>query len=111
LFQTFGIDDSYSPPLTLFAYGRAARASMAPLPSGVTPEGDNLNSGLSPADEPVSGNRSVAGTPVTIAVRQYAAPSGADGHFVVFDVAAANQDAVAFLEALAAGQLPSVPAE
>ena len=108
IFQTYGIDDSYSPPETLFAYALAARADNAPLPDGVEPDTANQNSRLSPEADPVSGNRSVGGMDITLAMRQYEAPAGSDGHFVVFDVAEANGDAVQFLEALAAGEIPSV---
>jgi hypothetical protein len=107
ILQTYGTDDSYAPPTTLFAYALAARAANAPLPNGVTLDDANTNSRLAPGTDPVSGN--LTGD-ITVAMRQYAAASGSDGHFVVFDDATANADAVAFLEALIAGTTPSVPA-
>lgn len=108
IFQTYGIDDSYAPPETLFAYALAARLEMAPLPSGVDPDEANQNSRLVPESDPLTGNRSVGGMGYTLAIRQYEAPSGSDGHFVVFDVEQANSDAVEFLHALADQQLPTV---
>ena len=108
LFETYGIDDSYSPPLTLFAYALAARLENAPLPAGVDPDVDNQHGGLPPDTDPLSGNRTVDGEDYTLALRQYEAPSDSDGHFVVFDVPEANADAVEFLFDLAAGRTPSV---
>jgi hypothetical protein len=108
IFQTYGIDDSYSPPLTLFAYALAAHLENAPLPAGVDPDADNQHGGLPPEAEPLSGNRNIDGADYTLALRQYEAPSDSDGHFVVFDVPEANADAVEFLFDLAARDTPSV---
>jgi hypothetical protein len=43
----------------------------------------------------------------TLGLRQYGAPAGSDGHFVVFDTQAANDDMVLFLTG-AAGATPPV---
>jgi hypothetical protein len=43
-------------------------------------------------------------------VRQYSPESGSDGHFVVHEVTAANDDAIGFLSAMGAGTVPSIPA-
>lgn len=107
--QTFGLGDTYSPPKTMAAYALAAELSLAPHPSGVSPSGDDVIPGRTPADAPVSGNVTVDGTSVTAVVRQYALASDSDGHFVVFDVSVANQDVVNFLSAVASGTSPSVP--
>jgi hypothetical protein len=107
--QTFGLGDTYSPPKTLAAYSYAAGLDLAAHPSGVSPLGDNLLAGKTPASGPLSGNVEVDGVTVTAVVRQYAPPAGRDGHFVFFDVPAANSDVVSFLSAAATGVLPSVP--
>ncbi|HEU5077252.1 MAG TPA: hypothetical protein VFU02_23835 [Polyangiaceae bacterium] len=108
IFQTYGIDDSYSPPLTLFAYALAAGLENAPLPAGVDPDADNQNDRLPPEAEPLSGNRTIQGEGYTLALRQYEPASNSDGHFVAFDVAEANQDVVEFLFALGERETPSV---
>ncbi len=94
LFQTFGMDDTYSPPQTLKVFARAGS-----LPH-INPALSDL--GLTEVDAPVSANVMVDGSGYTLGVRQYQ-PSGSDGHFVVFDVAEANADMVHFFETAAAG--------
>jgi hypothetical protein len=108
ILQTFGLDDSYAPPPTLFAYAIAARADLAPHPGSVSPDAENSDNRMPVEDMAVSGNITVDTSTVTVAMRQYAPPRGSDGHFVVFDVAQANQDAVDFLEALSVGDVPVV---
>jgi hypothetical protein len=108
IFQTYGMDDSYSPPRTMFSYAMAALASLAPHPSGVNPDEANSINGFAEAAAPISGNRAFEGAPVTVAMRQYNAASGSDGHFVVFDVSQANQDMVDFLVEIDAGGVPTV---
>ncbi len=94
LFQTFGMDDTFSPPDTLWIF---ARAGVLPQ---VNPALSDLELPL--VDAPVSGNVTVASTDYTLGVRQYQ-PSGSDGHFVVFDVSEANGDMVHFFETAAVG--------
>jgi hypothetical protein len=108
ILQTFGLDDTYSPPRTLFAYAVAARAALAPHPSGVAPDEANSDPRMPVEDDAVSANITVDTNEVTVAMRQYEPPGSADGHFVVFDVAEANQDVVEFLEALSLGDVPTV---
>ncbi len=110
VFETFGLDDTYSPPDTMKAFVIAAGLDLATPPSGVNPTGDNVL-GLD-AEDVVSGNFTAAQVDFTGAVRQYAPPSGSDGHFVAFDVPEAQTDVVSFLEALATDGTtpPSVPA-
>ncbi|HEY6726432.1 MAG TPA: hypothetical protein VI197_20490, partial [Polyangiaceae bacterium] len=108
IFQTFGIDDRYSPPLTLFAYALAARLENAPLPAGVNPDEDNRHGGLAPAADPLSGNRTVQGEDYTLALRQYEPANDSDGHYVAFDVGVANRDVVEFLFALSEREIPTV---
>jgi predicted esterase len=106
LFQTYGLGDTFSPPVTLETYALAGGLALATADVSVgTP--DPIGN-LAPQPLPLAGNVSVSGNPVTLAVREYAPPSGKDGHFVVFDVASANADAVRFLAMAAAGQVPAV---
>ncbi len=107
VFQTFGLNDTYSPPQTLAAYTFAAGLELAKAPSGVTPTGDD-RLGLTSQDQ-ISGNFTLSESSFTGAVRQYAPPPGRDGHFVVSDVPEARRDVVGFLESLATETLPSVP--
>lgn len=106
VFQTYGIGDSYAPPATLATYALAAGMDEATPDSSVTTP-DAIGS-LKPQPVPLSGNVTVSGTPITLAVREYAPPSGEDGHFVLFDTPAANADAARFLGMAAAGELPQV---
>jgi len=108
IFQTYGIDDSYAPPLTLFADAIAAGLDNAPLPAGVDPDENNQTGQLPPAEDPISGNRTIDGEAYTLAMRQYDPPSDSDGHFVAFDVPQANQDVVNFLFSLAERETPTV---
>jgi len=105
LFQTYGLGDTYAPPVTLQTFAIAAGLDVAQEDSSVTTP-DDL--GATPKPVPLSGNVMVGGSPYTLAVREYAPPSGDDGHFVVFDVQNANDDATRFLGMAAEGNLPQV---
>ncbi len=109
IFQTFGLDDTYAPPLTLASFIYAAELDLAEHPSGVNPTGDNALR-LVPASEPVTQNFTLESDTVTAVCRQYEPEAGADGHFVVHDVPEANHDAISFFESLASGVSPTVPA-
>lgn len=109
IFQTFGLDDTYAPPTTLASFVYASELDLAAHPSGVSPTGNN-DLRLTPQSEPVTDNFSFETGTVTAVCRQYAPPSGSDGHFVVDDVAEANADAIGFLESLGNGVSPIVPA-
>ncbi len=103
-FQTFGLDDSYSPPLTLATFVLAGGFTQVTADaSAKTPyTDDDVMARLKPVAvgyKPASG--------FTLGFRQYGAPKGSDGHFVVFDTAAANADMVLFLTG-AAGATPPV---
>jgi hypothetical protein len=105
LFQTYGLGDSYAPPVTLRQYALGAELDQAPPdPSAARP--DDL--GMEPEAVAVQGNLPVGLLRYTLVVRQYGPPAGKDGHFVVLDVPSANQDVVRFLAEAAAGQVPSV---
>lgn len=109
IFQTFGLDDTYAPPATLASFTYAAELALAAHPSGVAPTGNN-DLRLVPREEPVTENFSFEEGAVTAVCRQYAPPSGSDGHFVVDDVPEANADAIGFLQSLGSGVSPVVPA-
>lgn len=85
VFATYGLGDSYSPPVTLATSVQAGNFAQ------VEPELEDIDLALVPA--PHSGT--IAGT-VTLGVRQYEPAEGEDGHFVVFDVPVANADMVRF---------------
>jgi len=102
VFQTFGIEDSYSPPETLETFTLAAGLTQ------VTPDAsaDPAYVGSLPKKiEPV-GLQASAGS-FTLGMRQYGAPANSDGHFVVFDNSTANADMVLFLTT-AAGREPPI---
>jgi hypothetical protein len=87
-------------------FALAAALDIAAADPGVaTPD---VFPGFPEVPVPVSGNYADAGATVTLAMRQYAPAAGADGHFVVFDVASANRDVVRFLSMHAAGEVPQV---
>lgn len=103
LFQTFGLDDSYSPPVTMATYAIAAgltqvTADASAKPVFVTEQG---------IDKTVAVGYAAKAGSFTLGLRQYGAPKGSDGHFVVFDTQAANDDMVLFLTG-AAGNMPPV---
>jgi hypothetical protein len=100
MFQTYGLGDTFAPPVTMKIYALAAQASEVPAHSSADPA-DNL--GLLQSNGSVTGNRNG----ITLALRQYA-PSGTnDGHFVAFDVDDARTDVLQFLGMAANGQTPT----
>jgi hypothetical protein len=104
-FQTFGIGDTYSPPITLKTYALAGGFTVAahdPSADPVDPIGDGTEVSV-----PLEDNLDPPGTG-TLAVREYGPPSGSDGHFVAFDVKDATDDVVRFLSGAASGQIPVV---
>jgi hypothetical protein len=105
LLETYGLGDSYAPPITLRQYALAAELDQAP-PDRSAARPDDL--GMEPEALAVQGNLTVGLLRYTLAVRQYGPPVGKDGHFVVLDVPNANQDVARFLAQAAAGQLPRV---
>jgi hypothetical protein len=98
VFQTYGLDDHYSPPITLDVYSIAAQLTQVePILTEI---------GLLEAMPPLSANESMG--MITAGVRQYDPPSNSDGHFVVFDVPQANEDVVRFLSMAASGEVPEI---
>jgi hypothetical protein len=106
VFQTYGLGDTYSPKVTLETYALAAGLEVAQHHASVT-QPDPIGA-LAPKALPLSGNVTLTSGRVTLAVRQYAPPSGKDGHFVAFDVPDATRDVARFLAMAASGSVPQV---
>lgn len=87
VFQTYGLEDAYSPPVTLATYAIAAGLTL------VEPERDEITS-LTTQASPLSAN--LGSGAITAGIRQYTPADDRDGHFVVFDDDAANADMVRF---------------
>jgi hypothetical protein len=98
VFMTYGLGDNYSPPVTLDTYAIAGQLTH------IDPELTEI--GTLRAAAPIAGNE--GGGMITAAVRQYDPASGDDGHFVVFDVAQANDDMVRFFSMAASGDIPQI---
>ena len=95
IYMSEGFVDSYTPALTADALGVAMGLSqVAPVLSEV--EGFGLR-GIDPMTAPVSAN--LAGN--TAVFLQYNAAAGDNGHYVVFDVPAAQRQHAEFLGSLA----------
>jgi len=100
LFQPVGASDTFSPPETELTFAAAAFLPRI-APAVINPKDTGLPS--------VQGNFTVTGTTkVTAAFREYA-PSGYDGHFVVFRNDQARTDAMKFLARSARGETPKIP--
>jgi len=114
VFLTYGLGDSYSPPITLQTYaivGLMSYEGNRDLPLAVHDPSVTKPDPIADFKEhpvPISGNFAIGNTTVTLAMRQYQAPSDSDGHFVVFDVPSANEDAIRFLSMAASGKVPAV---
>lgn len=102
VFQPFGTEDTYSPGQTQLAF---ALAGGLPLIKPIVDPKLNLG-----ALDSVQGNVVASGgaPATTAAFRQYA-PSGYDGHFVVFRNAQAKGDATKVLARSARGETPKIP--
>lgn len=104
VFQTFGIEDSYSPPVTLATFSVAAGLTQVTPDSSAKPvwnDGDVL-------PIPVAVGYQAAASGSTLGMREYGAPKGSDGHFVAFDNQVANADVVLFLTTAAGAKPPVV---
>jgi hypothetical protein len=106
VFQSYGLGDSYSPPLTLATFAIAAGLDEAVADASAAKPDDIPN--LTPKPVPLAGNAKVGSANVTLGVRQYGPPAGKDGHFVALDVAAANSDVARFLGMAASGAVPQI---
>ena len=105
-FQTYGIGDTYAPPVTLATYALAG--GLTEVAADTSVHAPDRIGALVPVAPPLAGNVSRDAGAITLGVREYAPPAGSDGHFVVFDNAAANADMVTFLGMPAAGQVPRI---
>lgn len=105
LFQTFGVDDHFSPPATLAIFAGVARLAVARAHESAIPAYD-----LGPewATFPVNQTLRIGDEAYTAAVRQYGPTVDSDGHFVAFDVPDATADVRRFLAQAAFGVAPSV---
>ncbi|HEX6764326.1 MAG TPA: hypothetical protein VF103_02585, partial [Polyangiaceae bacterium] len=99
-FETYGLDDTFAPPITLETYSLAGNFLQ------VDPQLTGTIDGLLHRAPPVAGNLSTGR--ITLGMRQYRPASGDDGHFVVFDVPQANDDMARFLGMAANGQVPAI---
>jgi hypothetical protein len=106
LFQTYGLGDTFAPPVTLATFAIAGGLALVQPDTSVA-KADPIGS-LVPTRTPAGGNVVVGGRPFTLGVREYAPPLGSDGHYVAFDVPNANQDVVRFLSMIALGQVPDI---
>ncbi len=109
MFMLFGHDDTFTPTETQVAYASGTGLAMAAHHNSVgTVE---VIAGLDEGDElplPVSGNRTVNTKTVSVVLRQYGPADGDDGHFVAFDVAEGNADALRFMAGVLSGVVPQV---
>lgn len=105
VFQVYGAADTYAPGVTQRAFATAAKLVVVQAdPSAVTPE----DLGAAAVAPPLQGNIVWRDGSYTAGVRQYGPALDRDGHFVAFEVNAANQDVLAFIGMAAAGQTPQI---
>ncbi|HEX4445862.1 MAG TPA: hypothetical protein VH044_03975 [Polyangiaceae bacterium] len=105
VFQPYGQGDTYAPPTTEQTFAIAARLTEVAPGGGAT--GTTPVAGV-PLPAPLGGNASVLGMLLTAVVRQYAPDATYDGHFVVYDNAAAEADVDHFVGDALAGKAPKV---
>ena len=104
--QTYGIGDTYSPPITLRTFVFAGGLQLAQADSSVTTP-DAIGT-MQELRLPVAGNVTVDGLPTTLVVREYQPPADQDGHFVSTSVPGARADIARFLGMAARGEVPQV---
>jgi len=106
-FQTFGIEDTYSPPITMATFAVAGGFVQVTPDASADPAYDGSEEFTTDLLKPVAAGYKAAANGFTLGVRQYGAPANSDGHFVVFATPAATDDMVLFLTG-AAGATPPV---
>ena len=105
IFQSEGFTDTYAPNIGIEAFATALGGDVAQLAAFQPVEGLTLR-GRTPEAPPITGNLNGA----TAVLAQYQQEAGSDGHFVVFDLPAARNQAAKFLSTLATtGQATLVP--
>jgi pimeloyl-ACP methyl ester carboxylesterase len=97
IFHTEGFTDTYAPNPAIEAFSTALGGDLL-LPDQKDVPGLTQLRGRSTVQPPVTGN--VNGSTAVLA--QYVMAPGSDGHFVVFDIAAARKQSSDFLGTLAA---------
>src|SRR6185369_3073775 len=97
IFQTEGFTDTYTPNPAIEAMATAIGGDLVALPEERDVQGLLELRGRKVLDPPFSRN---AGA-VTAVLAQYKQQPGSDGHYVVFDIPAANRQASQFLGTLA----------
>ena len=106
IFQTEGFTDTYTPNLCIQAFATAVGLDLVQGPDTKEVLGLTLR-GRAIVPAPLTGNLNG----VTAGLAQYKERAGSNGHFVVFDIAAAKQQSAKFLGTLAAtGKATVVPA-
>ncbi len=106
IFQTEGFTDSYSPNVGIEAFATALGGDIVNEVAQKPVEGLELR-GRSVMSAPITNNLNG----VTAVLAQFNQRQGSDGHFVVFDIPTAKQQAAKFLGTLArTGQATVVPA-
>ena len=105
IFQTEGFTDTYSPNVGIEAFATALGGDIVMETAAKPVEGLELR-GRTVQAAPITNNLNG----VTAVLAQFLARQGSDGHFVVFDIPIARQQAARFLGTLAAtGQATVVP--
>jgi len=108
VFQTYGLGDTYAPPVTLATYALAGHFSVVTADASVdVPDRIGM---LEAAPPPLVGNVDDGVQRFTLGVREYAPPAGTDGHFVVNKTPGAHDDALRFLNMALAGDVPQIGA-
>jgi len=97
IFQTEGFTDSYTPNPSIEAFATAIGGDLVKLPDEQDVPGLTALRGRAVMATPVSANLNGA----TAVLAQYRQQAGSDGHFVVFDIPLARDQAAAFLGTLA----------
>lgn len=106
IFQTEGFTDTYSPNIGIEAFATALGGDLVKEVAMKPVEGLELR-GRTAKDAPVANNLNG----VTAVLAQFTQKQGSDGHFVVFDIPVARQQAAKFLGTLArTGTATVVPA-
>ena len=106
IFQTEGFTDTYSPNIGIEAFATALGGDLVQEPAQKDVLGLTLR-GRTVKAAPITDNLDGA----TAVLAQFNQQAGSDGHFVVFDIAAAKQQAAKFLGTLATtGKATVVPA-
>lgn len=108
VFHLLGFTDNYTPVPTIEALATAIGGNLV-APELRAIEGMSLKS-RSTLPPPFSGNAGPTAAPVTSVVAQYDQDPNSDGHFVAFDIAAAQKQTIEFLKTLSETEVATVVA-